>query len=517
MDTIKTAVVVALLLAVLYCVYTVLNKEMVPPPAEVTALMEQEELLAPPEIDFGITAPDTAVSHADPAQSTGAPSSSVYVEVEPLPRNSDAVTTATAPSEGAEPSNNPRVQVHVEPLRNETASSAYGSDTPTSSYGNEVDVQGTASRSADVPSDVYSSAEAPNSSYSSAEAPSGPYGGSDAQGSSYAGVSGPVEPAVETPSEQVPATDYADDSSSELPSNVATSEGSTDGYELPPIGGSPEDSTSIYSRQASNQPADQASESSSAGSAEATGEAPYNGASLAPTRFADVKQRAEAQIREGDFRGALETLSTIYGEPTLTADERQMLLAMLDPLAGKVIYSREHLLEPPYIVQRGETLMQIAQKHRVPWQLLRNINSDRVNNPEVLLPGTELKVVTGPFRAEVNLTEAELTLFLDQLYAGRFPITVGNEPSPAPGDYAIQDKQEGRTYYARDGRTLSAGDPGNPYGDVWLDLGVNNLSIHGSPERDSDLSGAGCIGLSPIDARDVHAILSQGSRVTIYR
>jgi lipoprotein-anchoring transpeptidase ErfK/SrfK len=146
--------------------------------------------------------------------------------------------------------------------------------------------------------------------------------------------------------------------------------------------------------------------------------------------------------------------------------------------------------------------------------LLQNING--IQNPRVMIPGTELKVVRGPFRAEVSVDESELTLFLDQLYAGRFPVTIGDQPHPMAGDFTVAAKERGRTYYADDGREFSADSPDNPYGSIWLDLGEESLGIHGSPQVDSD-SGTGCIGLSPRDAQDVYGILSVGSRVTIIR
>lgn len=471
MDTIKTAVVVALLLAVLYGVYTVLNKETAPPPADVSSLAEEEALLAPPDIELGLVespgedvsvdvesdepaGPRIASTEVPPA----APGSSIYVNVP----QSELPAAGNPATENPQAELSPRVQVEVEPLRS----------------------------SASPPSDTASGSRmtAPPTSLPSTQLPTNP-------GSTYADTAG---------------ADGTPDADTEEPSDPAVTS-------LPPVGSAPAPgTTSIYGRQA--QPATGSGENGLAAAAAPAGTtaAPQtSGAKLAEVRFDDVKAEAERRLADRDYRGALTALSSIYGEPTLSPEQQQQLLGMLDPLAGKVIYSREHLLEPSYVVRGGETLAQVAQQYRVPWQLLQNING--VQNPDVLLPGTELKVVRGPFRAEIDLDGAELVLFLDQLYAGRFPINVGNEPSPAPGNYAVQEKQEGRTYFAPDGRTIAAAAADNPYGSVWLDLGVNNVCIHGSASRDGTPAAAGCIGLSPIDARDVYGILSQGSQVTIYR
>ena len=51
-------------------------------------------------------------------------------------------------------------------------------------------------------------------------------------------------------------------------------------------------------------------------------------------------------------------------------------------------------------------------QYNVPVQLLQKING--IENPDVLLPGSELKVLRGPFEAEVDLQAQQLTVFLDR-------------------------------------------------------------------------------------------------------
>ena len=222
---------------------------------------------------------------------------------------------------------------------------------------------------------------------------------------------------------------------------------------------------------------------------------------------------ADGQYAKDRLKEALATLSVFYNAPNASPAQRQELLGRLDPLARQVIYSKRHLLEQPYRVARGETLPQIASKYNVPWQLLANING--INDPMTILPGTELKIVRGPFSAQVDLKTKELTLFLGDLYAGRFPIDVGSDPAPKSGTFTIQDKQTDRTFYGASGTPVTAGSPGNPYGNVWLDLG-DQLCIHGSPypTRPTD---TGCISLPGDAAEDLYGILSQGSSVTIRR
>ncbi len=224
-------------------------------------------------------------------------------------------------------------------------------------------------------------------------------------------------------------------------------------------------------------------------------------------------QTADKQYKADQRKEALATLSLFYATPNLTPSDREQLLSRLDVLAGEVIYSRRHLLEQPHRVGNNETLMEIAGRYDVPWQLLANING--ITDPVTVLPGTELKVVRGPFRADIDLGRSELTLFLGDLYACRFPVAAGHDPEPKPGTYAVLEKQVSRTYYDASGTPVPANSPNNPYGTVWMDLG-GQLSIHGSPDRTRP-GQVGCVSLAGDYADDLYGILSQGSSVTIRR
>ncbi len=246
--------------------------------------------------------------------------------------------------------------------------------------------------------------------------------------------------------------------------------------------------------------------------AQPTATAPASPA-IANVGLANAILAADQHVEADRMKEALATLSVFYGSPDLTASEREQLTSRLDPLAGEVIYSRLHLLEQPYRVGQNETLMEIAAKYEVPWQLLANING--IEDPVVVLPGTELKVVRGPFRAEIDLKKTEMTLMLGELYAGRFPITLGKNPAPQPGTYTVKDKQTAKAFYDASGASIPPGDPRNPFGSVWLDLG-QQMCIHGSAAA-AEAMGKGCISLQTADAEDVYGILSQGSTISIRR
>ena len=154
--------------------------------------------------------------------------------------------------------------------------------------------------------------------------------------------------------------------------------------------------------------------------------------------FDNAWNSATAQLQNGQWAEALLTLSFFFHDSEITSEERQRLLDLLDPLAGKVIYSDEHTMEAPYEVRPGDRLDVIAQQCQVPVALLQNING--IAHPHALQPGTRLKILRGPFRAEIDLKRSELILFLGKYYAGRFPVSVGNDPQPRPTETQVLAK-----------------------------------------------------------------------------
>lgn len=233
----------------------------------------------------------------------------------------------------------------------------------------------------------------------------------------------------------------------------------------------------------------------------------------ASSAFATAWAAAQQQVETGHLREALQALSVYYGSQELSGQQHKQLVPVLDYLAGEVIYSRKHYLFEAYTVGPNDSLASIAFQLRVPKQLLANING--IQDTTTLQAGDELKIVQGPFRGEISVTNKELTLFTGNLYAGRFQVELGNEFNSQPRQYSILDKQEDRSYYAADGSIIQGGALNNPYGKYWMDLG-GSLSIHTQPQDPATRqSGLGSVKLNPVDARDVYHILSAGSQVLV--
>ncbi len=243
------------------------------------------------------------------------------------------------------------------------------------------------------------------------------------------------------------------------------------------------------------------------------GSSPLSIKSSASKSYENAKDLAMEQIDRRNLKDALATLSVFYNAPEITTEQRQDLLDLLDALSREVVFSRQHFLDMPYVVAPGETLEQVAKRYDLPPEILARINA--IDTTTSLRSGEKLKVVPGPFRAEVDLAKNELTMFLGDLYAGRYPVTFGAEPSPSAGVFQVIDKQKNRSYYGN-GVQIQHTDPRNPFGGYWIDLG-QDLCIHGSSSSGQADSKLGCISLSPMDANDIFGMLSRGSQVTIRR
>ncbi len=227
--------------------------------------------------------------------------------------------------------------------------------------------------------------------------------------------------------------------------------------------------------------------------------------------FAVGREKALKLANEGKLKEALVSLTKYYRSLEINRKDYEDLLNILDALAREVIYSPRHLLKPAYTVGASDTLASVAEQHKITPELLKSIN--RLGDTQVVTQGQQLKVLEGPFRGEVNLTMVgEMTLYLNDMYACRFPIAIGTDCDSKAGKFEVAEKRTDRTYYGAGGKVIKSTDPTNPYGGYWIDLGGN--CIHGSPEMAAtDLKNAGCISLAPLDAADAFIMLTLGSQV----
>lgn len=220
----------------------------------------------------------------------------------------------------------------------------------------------------------------------------------------------------------------------------------------------------------------------------------------------DAFAKGQAFLAQRDYLHALNEFSQCFDSPSLPPADVSKVQELLDQLAGTVIYSREHLMEPAHVVAQGETLQAIAQKHKVSVGLLTKING--IADPLYLPAGTQLKVVKGPFDAVVDKSHGKLIVFVDEMYAGSFPLTPGFEFPE--GSYTVEQLSNGTV-----NAPPSAGAAAVPVRGIMLSGG---LTIIGGGEESVAPNGdprSGVRALSFRDADDVCDILTVGSKVVV--
>jgi lipoprotein-anchoring transpeptidase ErfK/SrfK len=247
---------------------------------------------------------------------------------------------------------------------------------------------------------------------------------------------------------------------------------------------------------------------------------PSSAGSPGDPRAEFVKAWSEAQqmLAQNRLADALLLLSEWVTDSRLPAADHDRLMDLLDQLGGTVVYSREHALEAPYVVQPGDTLESIAAKCEIPWQLLGKING--IADPLQVRPGDQLKIIRGPFDALVELHNYQLTLFLHSRYAGRFRIGVGQDQQLPEGEFVVRQKMLNPPYFppGQQSPPVAPNDPSNPLGGRYIDLG-NGIGIHGTndPSSIGHTGARGSIRLGPTDIVDLYDILSLGSGIAIRR
>lgn len=221
---------------------------------------------------------------------------------------------------------------------------------------------------------------------------------------------------------------------------------------------------------------------------------------------------ADRQIKGGQILEAHAALSRLYWKKP---DLRSQFISRIESTAAEIYANPRTHFADPYLVLPGDTLSSIAAKYNVPWQYLARLN--RVT-AEDLQAGQQLKVLTGPFSAVIDLDEFELTIHAHGWFVRRYKIGIGADGSTPIGNYTVQDKVRNPTWFNPSGGRVDADDPQNPLGEYWLGLG-NHIGIHGTidPESIGAAVSRGCIHLADGDITEVFQLLDVNSPVTIRR
>lgn len=212
-------------------------------------------------------------------------------------------------------------------------------------------------------------------------------------------------------------------------------------------------------------------------------------------------QAIREALERDELPRAHRMLSQWRADANLSPAQQQEVEQLLGQLAGSVVYSTDHCLEPAHVVVPGETLDTIAKQYNVPWQLLAKING--IPAVSAVQPGQKLKVMRGPFTAEVDLKRGELVVLLDGRYAGKFPVRVEGS-TPGDGAWRVGQKQKANSSIASATPSVVLESPAGEQ----MELSAGVTPTPGMRGR---------LTIASNDLADLYDILSVGSAVTIRR
>jgi lipoprotein-anchoring transpeptidase ErfK/SrfK len=220
----------------------------------------------------------------------------------------------------------------------------------------------------------------------------------------------------------------------------------------------------------------------------------------------------DSLVQSGDLVAAHKALSWIYFQQP---GQRDQITQRINQTAKALFFSpRPHIL-PAHTIQPGDSLAGIAPRYQVGWQYLAELN--RVT-PRRIRAGQTLKVIRGPFRVVVDLSEFSLLVRTDTEYVCTFPIGIGRDHSTPLGRFRVLRKVPDPQYTDPDGRVVPASVPENPLGRFWIDLG-EGYGIHGTNQPDSirRAESRGCLRLHNADIQQLYGMLVTGCEVVIHR
>jgi len=240
---------------------------------------------------------------------------------------------------------------------------------------------------------------------------------------------------------------------------------------------------------------------------------------------------ARSLLSQDDPVAARSLLSEALETHYLTAGDREEALFLVEQINDRLVFSSEVVEGDPfcfnYMVKSGDSLGKIATdfKLHVNWRFLQRING--LQRPDLIQVGQTLKIVTGPFHADIDRTAHTLKLYLgdgeQQVYVREYSVGLGAFDSTPSGLFKVRPHSKLVNPPWTNPRTrehFTANDPGNPIGEFWLGLeGIEDhnrqeagFGIHGTidPNSIGHDESMGCVRLPEGDIDVVYEVLTEG-------
>lgn len=262
-------------------------------------------------------------------------------------------------------------------------------------------------------------------------------------------------------------------------------------------------------------------------------QAPSVTASTLPT--GQRVQQAVAMIATDPIRARAE-LTALLDSNALSVAERAAAYQGINTISEQVFFSPRIVpgdtVSQSYVVKRGDSLARIAKSENlgVDWRFLQRVNA--LANERALRPDMRLKLVHGPFHAEVVKADFRLNLYAgegtERVMVASLPCGLGENDGTPVGAFKVRSGSKNINPEWRNPRTgeyFAANDPKNPIGERWIGLAgatpetarFTGYGIHGTVDPTSIGRNAsmGCVRLGDAEVQVAYELIGEASTVVI--
>lgn len=246
-------------------------------------------------------------------------------------------------------------------------------------------------------------------------------------------------------------------------------------------------------------------------------------------------QQSIAMIATDPVRARTE-LTRLLDSNTLSAAERAAAYQGINTLAEQLLFSPRIVpgdtVSQSYVVKKGDSLARIAKRENlnVDWRFVQRINA--MSSERALRPDMRLKLVYGPFHAEVVKADFRFNIYsgqgADRVMVASLPCGLGEYDGTPVGTFKVRAGSKNINPEWRNPRTgeyFGADDPKNPIGERWIGImgatpetaRFTGFGIHGTVDPTSIGRNAsmGCVRLGDAEVQVAYELIGDDSTVVI--
>ena len=219
----------------------------------------------------------------------------------------------------------------------------------------------------------------------------------------------------------------------------------------------------------------------------------------------------------------------------LSMAESHTVRLVLNEVNDKLLLSRAMVpgdqLVAEYTVRRGDKLIHIGLRHKVPYTLIMRMNG--INDPTRMRFDSRIKVPRGPFHAILTKRAFRMDVYAKgsddaRIFVYSFAVGLGAGDSTPDGQWIVRrgKKEDPDWLNPQTNQYFAKGDLKNPIGEHWIPIkGIDHATrelhgfgIHGTidPESIGKQESMGCVRMLPDDVALLYEMLAEDeSRVTI--